>query len=104
MSSANGQSIVEEVPLQPLVAKVANEATLEARIRPISGDDVLSPKPSAASVRPAISCTSLNEDRVNRTSKSRPQFLSKYKNVENGINHCFRKGFGTGVLKGMMNA
>ena len=80
MSSANGQSIVEEVPLQPLVAKVANESALEARIRPISGDDVLSPKPSAASVRPAISCTSLNEDRVNRTSKSRPQFLSKYKN------------------------
>ena len=78
MSSANGQSIVEEVPLQPLVAKVANEAALEARIRPISGDDVLSPKPSAASVRPAISCTSLNEDRVNRSSKSRPQFLSKY--------------------------
>ena len=77
MSSANGQSIVEEVPLQPLVAKVANEAALEARIRPISGD-VLSPKPSAASVRPAISCTSLNEDRVNRSSKSRPQFLSKY--------------------------
>lgn len=75
MSSANGQSIVEEVPLQPLVAKVANESALEARIRPISGDDVLSPKPSAASVRPAISCTSLNEDRVNRTSKSRPQFL-----------------------------
>ena len=78
--TANGQS--EEVALQPLVAKPANEHELEARIRPISGDDVLSmPKSTVVDsvhVRPAISCTSLNEDRINPSSKSRPQFLSKF--------------------------
>ena len=90
--TANGQS--EEVALQPLVAKPANEHELEARIRPISGDDVLSmPKSTQDSVhvRPAISCTSLNEDRINPSSKSRPQFLSKFSFFKASITGSFER-------------
>ena len=61
----------EEVPLRSLA--LSNE---EPRLRANSGDDVLtsSSVSNNVTVRPAISCTSLNDGQAN---KPRPQFLRK---------------------------
>ena len=65
----------EEVPLRPLGT--------ESRERAHSGDDTLSPIDAVSSpVRPAISCTSLNEGRTNGSNKPRPQFLRKIEKKE----------------------
>ena len=47
----------------------------EPRLRANSGDDVLSSSNNGTPVRPAISCTSLNDSKAN---KPRPQFLRKF--------------------------
>ena len=50
----------------------------EPRLRANSGDDVLSSSNNGTPVRPAISCTSLNDSKVN---KPHPQFLRKFLKV-----------------------
>jgi len=63
---SNGGASEEQVPLRSLA--VHNEPRLRAN----SGDDVLSSPNNGTPVRPAISCTSLNDSKA---SKPRPQFL-----------------------------